>query len=167
MRKPYNNKNSESTSTAYYSSPIGVLKITASSSAVCGLICMKERIQIPACDLNHPILKECINELDEYFFKKRRSFDIPSEPRGTEFQMKVWNELKSIPYGSVCTYGEIAAKIGSPKAYRAVGMANHYNPILIMIPCHRVIGRNGSLTGFAAGTDAKKYLLDLEQGRLF
>ena len=92
----------------------------------------------------------------------RRTFDLPLAPHGTAFQQRVWAALRAIPYGETCTYGELAAAIGSPNASRAVGMANHRNPISIVIPCHRVIGANGTLTGYAGGLEIKRTLLALE-----
>ena len=102
-------------------------------------------------------------QLDEYFNKKRKNFDIPIKLHGTDFQMKVWNELKNIPYGTTKTYKEIAANIGKPNASRVVGNANNKNKLLILIPCHRVIGTNGSLVGFAVGLDIKNKLLQIEK----
>lgn len=109
------------------------------------------------------LMKETAAELEQYFLGDRRSFDIPLSPEGTEFQKLVWNALETIPYGETRSYGEIAALVNSPKACRAVGMANHQNPISILIPCHRVIGANGSLTGYGGGLNKKKWLLDLER----
>lgn len=110
----------------------------------------------------HPLAAKAFEELEEYFQGKRREFDLPLNPAGTEFQKKVWEALRTIPYGETRSYGEIAVQVGNPKAFRAVGMANHKNPIAIMVPCHRVIGKNGSLTGYAGGLDFKKKLLELE-----
>lgn len=104
-------------------------------------------------------------ELEEYFRGERRTFDLPLHPEGTEFQKKIWEALQEIPYGETRSYGEIAERVGNPKACRAVGMANNRNPIAIMIPCHRVIGKNGSLTGYAGGVDLKRKLLELESKR--
>lgn len=112
-----------------------------------------------------PLIKSAAAQLWEYFSGKRRQFDLPLDPRGTPFQKKVWTALCSIPYGETRTYGQIAEKTGNPKASRAVGMANHNNPIMIVIPCHRVIGANGSLTGYAGGLSVKQRLLELEQGK--
>ncbi|GAB6155869.1 methylated-DNA--[protein]-cysteine S-methyltransferase [Desulfosporosinus burensis] len=103
-----------------------------------------------------------IRQLQEYVTGKRKEFSIPLHPMGTPFQLKVWEELLRIPYGETCTYGEIAARVGNPKGPRAVGMANNRNPIGIVVPCHRVIGKNGSLTGYAGGLDIKQWLLELE-----
>ncbi|GHV97140.1 hypothetical protein lacNasYZ03_10880 [Lactobacillus nasalidis] len=110
-------------------------------------------------------MKACKAELTEYFAGQRQDFDLPLNPEGTDFQKKVWQQLWQIPYGQSRTYKELAQMTGSRQASRAVGMANHCNPILILIPCHRVIGADGSLTGYAAGLEAKRYLLDLEKGK--
>ena len=109
------------------------------------------------------LLLETQKQLKEYFKGKRTKFEIPLNPKGTEFMKKVWKELLNIPYGEVRTYKEIAEKIGNSKASRAVGMANNKNPIPIIIPCHRVIGSNNKLVGYALGLDMKKYILDLER----
>ena len=101
-------------------------------------------------------------QLSEYFAGTRQEFTLPLSPKGTPFQQKVWAALQTIPYGQTRSYGEIARQIGSPKAARAVGMANHHNPIAILIPCHRVVGQNGALTGYAGGLERKKALLQLE-----
>lgn len=110
-----------------------------------------------------PLITEAVNQLKEYFRGKRKTFSVPLKPEGTDFQKKVWKVLTEIPYGQTACYGEIAAKIGKSGGARAVGNANNKNPIAIMIPCHRVIGANGSLTGYAAGLEIKKQLLDLEK----
>jgi|SRR5579872_3250889 len=107
-----------------------------------------------------------VRQLDEYFAGTRRSFDVPLAPRGTPFQLRVWEELRRIPYGMTTTYGKIAERIGKPTASRAVGLANGSNPIPIIVPCHRVIGTNGALTGFGGGLDVKAALLALESGQL-
>lgn len=109
------------------------------------------------------LIRRAYEELMEYFSGKRRTFDLPLHAEGTAFQMQVWKELREIPYGETRTYKEIAIKTGRPKACRAVGGACHRNPILIMIPCHRVIGTNGSLTGFGGGLPIKEQLLSLER----
>ena len=110
-----------------------------------------------------PLIKKTYSQLKEYFAGKRKSFNIPISANGTEFQIKVWKELQKIPYGKTATYKEIAENIGNKNASRAVGMANNKNPIAIIIPCHRVIGTKGDLTGYAGGIKLKKYLLDLEK----
>lgn len=110
-----------------------------------------------------PLIDESISQLDEYFSGKRKTFDLKIEVKGTDFQKRVWDALQKIPYGETRTYQEIAEEVGSPKGQRAVGGANNKNPIMIIIPCHRVIGKNGKLVGFAGGLDVKKSLLELEQ----
>ena len=110
-----------------------------------------------------PLLTESERQLTEYFTGQRKAFDLPLAPVGTPFQRSVWQALREIPYGETRTYKEIAEAIGRPKAFRAVGQANHVNPIMIIQPCHRVVGADGSLTGFAYGTDMKQFLLDLEK----
>lgn len=105
-------------------------------------------------------------QLGEYFAGKRRAFELKLAPRGTSFQLEVWAALRAIPYGETRSYREIARRIGRPEAIRAVGAANGANPLPIIVPCHRVIGANGSLTGFGGGLPAKRFLLDLEQGAL-
>ena len=109
-----------------------------------------------------PLIKVAKNQLDEYFNGKRKEFDFPMHMKGTQFQVKVWEALRTIPYGKTCSYKEVAIKIGNPKASRAVGMANNKNPLLIVVPCHRVIGANGSLVGYACGLHVKENLLQLE-----
>lgn len=109
-----------------------------------------------------PLLKETIRQLTEYFDGIRQTFDIPIAPRGTDFQLKVWKALQYIHYGETCTYKDIAEQINCPKGFRAVGLANNRNPIPIIIPCHRVIGANGKLVGYAGGLDVKTQLLAIE-----
>ena len=109
-----------------------------------------------------PLLKETEKQLLEYLEGKRKLFDVPLNPKGTKFMKEVWTALQEIPYGETKTYGEIAKKVGNPKAARAIGMANHRNPIPIIIPCHRVIGSNGKLVGYALGMEKKEFLLMLE-----
>lgn len=109
------------------------------------------------------LLSEARKQLEEYAQGQRKMFELPLSMKGTEFQMCVWEALQTITYGETRTYGQIAATVGHPKASRAVGMANHRNPIAIIVPCHRVIGANGSLTGYAGGLDKKKLLLQLER----
>ncbi len=109
-----------------------------------------------------PLLQQAKCQLQEYFAGKRKEFSLPLQLQGTPFQKKVWQALLTIPYGQTATYGQIATQIGSPKACRAVGMANHRNPLAILIPCHRVIGANGTLTGYGGGLSVKQALLALE-----
>lgn len=112
-----------------------------------------------------PLLRAARTQLLEYLSGARRSFDLPLDPAGTDFQRSVWEALRAIPYGQTRTYGEIAAAVGRPRAVRAVGQANHVNPLPIFIPCHRVVGKNGALTGYAGGLDLKSALLALESGK--
>lgn len=112
-----------------------------------------------------PLLVQARMELLEYAEGRRKEFDLPLAPAGTPFQKKVWEALRTIPYGETRSYKQIAEQVGNPKGCRAVGMANHRNPIGIIIPCHRVVGADGSLTGYAGGLDRKKKLLELEQER--
>ena len=109
------------------------------------------------------IIRQTIKQLDEYFRGKRKKFELPLNPKGTEFQKKVWLQLMKIPYGKTATYKDIATLIGNTNASRAVGNANNKNPIAIIIPCHRVIGSNNKLTGYAGGLDKKEKLLNLEK----
>lgn len=104
-----------------------------------------------------------ITQLGEYFASRRTEFELPLDLQGTPFQMSVWDALRRIPYGQTRSYGEVATSIGKPGASRAVGMANHYNPIAVIIPCHRVVGHNGSLTGYAGGLHLKEQLLSIER----
>ena len=113
-----------------------------------------------------PVLKKTVEELKEYFAGERKNFDIPLAPVGTKFQNQVWAALCTIPYGETRSYKDIAVQIGNEKACRAVGMANNRNPIMIIIPCHRVIGANGKLVGYGGGLDVKEALLNLERGKL-
>lgn len=109
-----------------------------------------------------PVLARGRAELLEYFRGERRAFTVPLEPRGTPFQRRVWDALAAVPWGETVTYGALARQIGSPGAVRAVGQANHRNPLPILLPCHRVVGADGSLTGYAGGLELKRFLLDLE-----
>ena len=109
---------------------------------------------------------EVRQQLDQYFAGQRQQFDLPLAPQGTEFQQRVWAALQEIPFGETWSYGQLARHIGKPKASRAVGAANGLNPIPVIIPCHRVIGASGKLTGFGGGLDAKRYLLNLESESL-
>lgn len=145
----------------FYDTPVGRLCIGEENGSITRVTWQ----QIPAAAEagETPLLAACKAQLDEYFAGDRKTFDLPLNPKGTEFQRKVWKALTEIPYGETRTYGEIAAAAGSPKAARAVGMANHNNPIAIIVPCHRVIGANGKLVGYAGGMGQKEFLLALEQ----
>ena len=111
------------------------------------------------------LLKKAAGQMEEYFAGKRKEFSLPLALKGTEFQMSVWKALQSIPYGETRSYKDVAALVGNAKATRAVGMANNRNPVAIIVPCHRVIGYNGALVGYASGVEFKRLLLDLEQGK--
>ena len=114
-----------------------------------------------------PVLVEAARQLTEHFAGLRTDFDLPLAPPGTPFQRRVWDELRRIPYGTTTTYGELAARLGDPKCVRAVGLANGRNPIAVVVPCHRVIGSDGKLRGYAAGVGRKQRLLALEDASLF
>lgn len=145
----------------YFSSPIGFLCICDNSEAVTSIYVLKsENFEQNSPS---PIGLEASRQLQEYFQGKRTDFSFPIAPKGTEFQKKVWAALLKIPYGQTKTYGETAREIGNPKAVRAVGNACNKNPILIAIPCHRVLGANKRLTGYAAGLDKKEFLLSMEE----
>ena len=144
-------------STRTIETPIGALTLTASADAVTAVRFGAEGAQDAS-----PLLDAAEAQLREYFAGARRTFDLPLAPHGTAFQQRVWAALRAIPYGETRTYGELAAAIGSPNASRAVGIANHRNPLPILIPCHRVIGADGSLAGYAGGLETKRRLLALE-----
>ncbi len=145
--------------------PIGILELRATDRALEEIHFNGKEIGARSCRPEaSAILAKAAKQLQEYFDGRRRHFDLPLEPRGTPFQRSVWRELQKIPYGETITYGEIAARLGKPAAVRAVGASNGCNPIPIVIPCHRVIGANGSLVGFGGGLDKKRYLLRLEAG---
>jgi methylated-DNA-[protein]-cysteine S-methyltransferase len=115
---------------------------------------------------NSPVLEAAVAQLTDYFDRRLQVFDVPLDLRGTLFQRAVWAELLTIPYGTTLTYGELAMEVEHPRAFQAVGQANGANPVAIIVPCHRVVGRNGSLTGYAAGVERKAALLQLEQAVL-
>lgn len=141
-----------------YHSPIGPLYLESSGTAL-----IRAAFSGAPGDDRDPILEEACRQLDQYFQGVRRQFDLPLDPAGTDFQKAVWAALRTIPYGQTVTYGRLAALVGNPKASRAVGGANNRNPIPVIIPCHRVIGADGTLTGYAGGLDKKRFLLELEQ----
>lgn len=148
-------------------SPVGLLRLVAEEKALVAILWEKERpgrviLAEQVKDNKHPVLLETMKQLTEYFAGKRTKFDLPLKPHGTEFQKKVWSALRQIPFGMTKSYGELATEIGHPKASRAVGAANGRNPLSIIVPCHRVIGASGKLTGFAGGLEAKKVLLARE-----
>lgn len=152
-----------------FPSPVGALKLVASDHGLAAILWENDRAdRVPLGELvedrEHPVLAETARQLDEYFAGTRIRFDLPLDFRGTDFQKSVWAALLTIPAGETRSYAEIARQIGRPSACRAVGAANGKNPISIIAPCHRVIGSDGSLTGFAGGLAGKKYLLELERG---
>lgn len=146
-----------------YSSFIGDLYIAANDDAITyvgfGNISKKDAQWIRK---ETPVIASAYAQLQEYFYGKRQVFDLPLEPSGTLFYQKVWKALQNIPYGETRSYKEIAIAVGCPKGFRAVGMANHNNPIAIVIPCHRVVAANGTLGGYAGGIEIKRRLLELE-----
>ncbi|MFW2488769.1 methylated-DNA--[protein]-cysteine S-methyltransferase [Clostridium chromiireducens] len=148
----------------YYNTKIGKMGIEENGAAITRVFFLTKESQREVAKKEETILlKEAIKEINEYLDGKRNSFDLPLSPEGTEFQKKVWDALKEIPCGETRSYGEIAKIIGNEKASRAVGMANNKNPIMLIIPCHRVIGANGKLVGYAGGLDIKEKLLNLEK----
>jgi methylated-DNA-[protein]-cysteine S-methyltransferase len=170
-------------SIVFYKSPIGILEIKGSEEGISSLDFVQDDMastideeqaaavtdaaqiekasefgrEIPGC------LVDCVKQLDEYFKGNRREFDLKLKPEGTDFQKKVWTELQNIPFGQTSSYGQIAAAIGKSNACRAVGNANNRNKIAVIIPCHRVIGSDGSLVGYGGGLWRKKWLLDHEK----
>ena len=155
-------------------SPVGNLKLVASDQGLVAILWQNEKpSRVPLNELiedgTHPILLDTERELREYFAGKRKSFSVPLDMRGTSFQKDVWHALLRIPFGETRSYGQLAKQLGNPKAMRAVGAANGRNPISIIVPCHRVIGSSGKLTGFACGLETKAHLLSLEENgtRLF
>ena len=145
---------------AIYSFPFGRLKIGYEGDAV---TLLKRTDESASGEGRTPLTDLVFGQISEYLEGRRREFDFPYLLRGTEFQQKVWRALCAIPYGETRTYGEIAAAVGNPRAARAVGMANHENKILIAVPCHRVIGADGSLVGYGSGLDMKQALLRPEK----
>ncbi len=147
-------------------SPIGEILLVAEGGTLCGLYMKLETGWLPRTDLgirDDGILSEARRQLAEYFAGTRRDFDLELKMQGTEFQRRVWDALVEIPFGETRTYGQQARRIGLPDAPRAVGAANGQNPISIIVPCHRVIGANGALTGYGGGIERKKWLLAHEQ----
>ncbi len=146
---------------AYWKSPLGMIEIVEKDNFIIKL-CFSQQNKESA-DIQSPVLIQTIKQLSEYFKGEHQNFNIPIKPTGTDFQLRVWKELQKIPYGETESYQNIAIKLGNIKACRAVGMANNKNPIAIIIPCHRVIGKNGTLTGYASGLNIKEALLKLEK----
>ena len=145
----------------YENTPVGKLCIGEEEGAITRVTW--NQIPTDAVEEETELIKTCKEELDEFFLGKRKAFDLPLAPKGTAFQKRVWDALREIPYGETRTYRDIAIAVDSPEGFRAVGMANHRNPIAILIPCHRVIGSDGKLAGYAAGVEIKTWLLALEQ----
>lgn len=144
----------------YFGSPIGIIEITASEKGI-STVEFVDKIEHEKNETNHH-LEECAKQLDEYFTDNRNSFNLELDPTGTEFMKKVWIRLMSIPFGKTASYKDIAEEIGDINAVRAVGMANGRNNIAIIVPCHRVVGSNGDLTGYAYGVWRKEWLLKHE-----
>lgn len=152
------------TETTYQKTPIGIAKIIGDKNGIQSLsILDKEEVSVENLNQSVPYcLQDCVVQLDEYFNKKRASFNLTVNPKGTPFQIKAWRQLLKIPYGKTTTYLAQSKALGDIKAIRAVAAANGKNPLCIIIPCHRVIGSDGSLTGYAGGIWRKKWLLALE-----
>lgn len=144
-------------------SPIGNIRICGNSEYISEVTFTDDGTLIKASTSTPDVLLEGARQLDEYFSGLRQKFNLPLKPEGTPFQQQVWDALQEIPYGRTASYGDIAEAVGKPEAARAVGMANNRNPIGIMIPCHRVIGKNGNLTGYGGGLWRKEWLLNHER----
>jgi methylated-DNA-[protein]-cysteine S-methyltransferase len=158
------------TATAVYASPLGPLTLVASDAGLRAVLWNGDDPSraglaglCPDETGRPPVLAETVRQLDAYFDGSRTSFDLPLDLHGTPFQQQAWRALAEIPFGETRTYAEQAARLGRPTAFRAVGAANGRNPLSIVLPCHRVIGSDGSLTGFAGGLDAKRWLLEHER----
>ena len=145
---------------AYVRTPIGVLEIQGCAKGLASATFLNEDITIPK--VIPEVLKEAVSQLQEYFINKRTNFHLSLNPQGTDFQKKVWNKLSEIPFGKTVSYLDMAKALGDPKVIRAAASANGKNPIAVIIPCHRVIGSDGSLTGYASGLHRKKWLLNHE-----
>jgi methylated-DNA-[protein]-cysteine S-methyltransferase len=149
-------------------SPVCFILLVGNEEGLKQVSLLKDEMQVEISSewvKSKEFFKEAARQLEAYFSGKLKSFDLKLAPEGTEFQKSVWKALCEIPYGETRTYKDIAESIGKPKAYRAVGLANNRNPIAIIIPCHRVIGTNGKLIGYASGLDVKMFLLEHERGR--
>jgi methylated-DNA-[protein]-cysteine S-methyltransferase len=146
---------------AYYHSPIGTLEIVGNEEGLTAVNFSRRRP--PRARPAEPSLKEAVRQIDEYFRGRRREFSVRLSLEGTEFQKRAWRELVRIPYGQTASYGQVARALGKPRAVRAVGQANHRNPVSIIIPCHRVIGGDGTLVGYGGGLWRKEWLLAHER----
>lgn len=151
------------------SSEIGTIEITATDAGVASVSFAKQNLRRQAATAVTPNkhTDQCKQQLIEYLNKQRQTFALTLAPQGTDFQQQVWQALLTIPYGQVASYADIAQQINNPKAVRAVGAANGKNPISIIVPCHRVIGSNGTLTGYAGGLERKQWLLQHESSQMF
>jgi methylated-DNA-[protein]-cysteine S-methyltransferase len=165
-----NQKGIKTMSLAYKTieSPVGELKLVASDKGLVAILWENDsphrvRLSEQVANEKHPVLVETERQLDEYFAGKRKAFSVPLDMRGTRFQQDVWAALLAIPFGETRSYGQLAKQLGNPRASRAVGAANGKNPVSIIVPCHRVIGSSGKLTGFAGGLGTKAHLLNLEK----
>lgn len=145
----------------YHPTPVGLLRLCADDGGLCGIYFVRSEGESPA-GTDSDLLRRAALELDEYFAGQRRVFDLPLSLHGTPFQRRVWEALLQIPYGQTRSYGQVAAMAGNAMASRAVGMANHRNPISIVVPCHRVINADGGLGGYGGGLEVKRFLLHLE-----
>ena len=146
--------------TVIYHAPVGDLQVDWEDGAITAL--KRAGADVKEAGAPNGLTEQVFRQLDEYFAGTRRHFDFPYRLHGTPFQEKVWAALRDIPYGETRSYKDIAEAIGHPKAFRAVGMANHRNPVAVLVPCHRVVGTSGSLTGYAGGIEKKVRLLQLE-----
>jgi methylated-DNA-[protein]-cysteine S-methyltransferase len=150
------------TTFTYYKSPIGVLKISGTANYISEVTFLDDADDYVTSGSYHPLLNQCVEELIQYFNGKRLSFDIPVHQQGTEFQSKVWGELINIKYGKTISYMDLAKRLGDPNCIRAAAGSNGKNQICIIVPCHRVIGSNQSLVGYAGGLWRKQWLLNHE-----
>jgi len=146
------------------SSPIGSIEVTVNDRGAVTAVSFVDAGDAGVGETGDACTR-AVQQLEEYIRGERRRFDLELEPEGTDFEHRVWSEVRRIPFGATGTYGEIARRLGEPDAARAVGVANARNPIAIVVPCHRVIGSDGDLTGYAGGLDRKKWLLDMESGQ--
>jgi len=151
----------------HFDTPLGLMEVTATAVAVKSIHFIDTAKKLVQAESANAITALSKKQLNEYFSGTRTVFGLPLDADGTNFQKTVWKALSSIPCGQTCSYGDIAKQIGNPKGMRAVGLANGKNPITIVVPCHRVIGANGKLTGYASGTDRKAWLLNHESDSLF
>ncbi|MBL8210246.1 MAG: methylated-DNA--[protein]-cysteine S-methyltransferase [Bryobacterales bacterium] len=152
----------------FVESPVGRLLVAGDEEGLRAVLFQQgPKAAEPEADweLDEGVMPEAVEQLAEYFAGERREFSVKVAPRGTAFQLRVWQELQRIEYGETISYGELATRVGNPKASRAVGLANGQNPISIIVPCHRVVGANGKLTGYGGGLPIKEALLRLEKGR--